>query len=186
MGLSLPRLYHLPRNPRYDAENAAVEQIVLSVTPISGVYSLTGYPLDKTTVGSTAPSPQVHARPPRKLCFLHHPFTLDRRGVCKETLVLSSHASFDELLTVGWNTALAGRLGMNVGESQCLQGYKGDAERETGIIGQISVLRAALEHRIQEEFGASELAHEAPGESRVIAIMNAFNEQEVHRVLEMA
>ncbi|KAF1945091.1 hypothetical protein EJ02DRAFT_509786 [Clathrospora elynae] len=181
------RLYHLPRNPRYDAETAAVEQIVLSVTPTPGVYSLIGYPLDKTTIGSTAPSPQIHARPPWTLCFLHRPFTLDRRSVRKGALVLSSHTSFDELLTVGWNTALAGRLGITVGESLCVQGYKGDTERRIGIIGQVSILRATLEDRIQEEFGASELAHEGlSSEIRVIAIMNAFNEQVVHRVLEMA
>jgi putative NIF3 family GTP cyclohydrolase 1 type 2 len=181
------RLYHVPRNPRYDPETAVVDQIVLSVTPTPGVYSLIGYPLDETTVGSTAPFPRIHPRPPRTLCFLHRPFTLDRHGVRKGTLVLSSHTSFDEVLTVGWNTALAERLGMHIGDSLCVQGYKGDAERRIGIIGQITVPLDALLDRIQEEFGASEPAHRGLSEEiHIVAIMNAFNAEEVHRVLEMA
>jgi putative NIF3 family GTP cyclohydrolase 1 type 2 len=181
------RLYHIPRNPRYDSETAVVDQIVLSVTPTPGVYSLIGYPLDETTVGSTTPFPRIHPRPPRTLCFLHRPFTLDRRSVRKGTLVLSSHTSFDEVLTVGWNTALAERLGMAIEDSLCVQGYKGDPERRIGIVGQIPMPLGSLVDCIQKEFGASELAHEGLSkEIGIIAIMNAFNAEEVHRVLEMA
>jgi putative NIF3 family GTP cyclohydrolase 1 type 2 len=181
------RLYHVPRNPRYDAETAVIEQIVLSVTPTPGVYSLIGYPLDESTMGSTVPFPRMHPRPPRTLCFLHRPFTLDRRSVRKGTLVLSSHTAFDEVLTVGWNTELAKRLDVNMGDCLCVQGYKGDAERRIGLVGQISVSLDVLLARIHQEFGASELAHEGlSNEIGIVAIMNAFNGDEVHRVFEMA
>ncbi|XP_014557511.1 hypothetical protein COCVIDRAFT_36993 [Bipolaris victoriae FI3] len=178
------RLYHVPRNPRYDAETAIVEQIVLSVTPTPGVYSLIGYPLDNNSTGSTA---QIYPRPPRTLCFLHRPFNLDRRSVRKGTLVLSSHTSFDEVLTVGWNTALAQRLGIDTANCLCVQGYKGDPERRIGVIGQITVPLQELLTQIQEQFGVSELAHVGlSDEIRFVAIMNAFNEGEVHRVFQMA
>ena len=181
------RLYHVPRNSRYDADTAVVEQIVLSVTPTPGVYSLIGAPLGKSTIGSTAPVPRIHPRPPRTLCFLHRPFNLDRRNVRKGTLVLSSHSAFDEVLTVGWNTALAERLGMNIADCLCVQGYKGDPERKVGIVGQVSKSLEELSRRIQVEFGASELAIAGKSdEIHIIAIMNAFNEDEVHRILDTA
>ncbi|RMZ72164.1 ngg1p interacting factor 3 nif3 [Pyrenophora seminiperda CCB06] len=187
-GNDVQRLYHVPRNSRYDPDTAVVEQVVLGVTPTAGVYSLIGYPLHESTVDATVPFPQVHhPRPPRTLCFLHRPFNLDRRNVRKGTLVLSSHTSFDEVLTVGWNTALAERLGMNIADCLCVQGYKGDPERRIGIVGQASLSLKALSTRIQEEFGVLELAHAGQSdEINVIAIMNAFNEEEVHRVLDMA
>lgn len=178
----VPRLYHVPRNPRYDPDTARVEQIVLSVTPTQGVYSLIGYSPDETTA-----SPNHRSRPPRTLCFLHRPFTLDRRSVRRGTLVLSSHTSFDENLTVGWNTVLSERLQMNVDDSICLQGYKGDPERKIGILGPVMMLRDLLLHRIREEFGEAELAHDGlSDEIRAVAIMNAFHEDEVQRVLEIA
>jgi putative NIF3 family GTP cyclohydrolase 1 type 2 len=178
----VPRLYHVPRNPRYDPDTAVVEQIVLSVTPTAGVYSLIGYQSDDTTLSSTFGS-----RPPRTLCFLHRPFTLDRRSVRRGTLVLSSHTSFDENLTVGWNTVLAERLQMGVDDSICLQGYKGDPERKIGIVGPVTMLRDLLLHRIKEEFGEAELAHDGLSDQiRAVAIMNAFHEDEVQRVLETA
>jgi putative NIF3 family GTP cyclohydrolase 1 type 2 len=181
------RLYHVPRNPRYDPETAVVEQIVLSVTPTPGVYSLIGHPLDESTAGSMAYPPQIYPRPLRTLCFLHRPFHLDRRSVRKGTLVLSSHTSFDEVLTVGWNTALAERLGLDTTNCLCVQGYKGDAERKIGVIGQITVPLQVLLSRIQEQFGVSELAHIGlSDEIRFVAIMNAFNEGEVHRIFQMA
>ncbi|KAF1842370.1 uncharacterized protein K460DRAFT_370337 [Cucurbitaria berberidis CBS 394.84] len=183
----VPRLYHVPRNPRYDPETAVIEQVVLSVTPTPGVYTLIGYPHDEPDVELRAPAPKPHLRPPRTLCFLHRPFTLDRRSVRKGTLVISSHTAFDEVLTVGWNTALAERLGMNVGESLCVQGYKGDPERKIGIVGQVAQHRDLLVGRIQQEFGSTELVQAGlSDEIRVVAIMNAFHEDEVHRVLEMA
>ena len=169
------RLYHVPRNSCYDADTAVVEQVVLSVTPTPGVYSF------------IAPVPHTHPRPPRTLCFLHRPFNLDRRNVRKGTLVLSSHSAFDEVLTVGWNTALAERLGMDIADCVCVQGYRGDPERKIGIVGKVSVSLDEISRRTQDEFGASELALAGKSdEIRIIAIMNAFNEDEVHRILDTA
>ncbi|USP82424.1 hypothetical protein yc1106_09698 [Curvularia clavata] len=186
-GNDVQRLYHVPRNPRYDPETAIVEQIVLSVTPTPGVYSLIGHPSDQSTACSTVPFSQSYLRSPRSLCFLHRPFNLDRRNVRKGTLVLSSHTSFDEVLTVGWNTALAKRLGVDMTNCICIQGYKGDPERRMGIIGPVTVAMQEMLNRIQAQFGASELAHGGlSDEIRFVTIMNAFNEDEVHRVLQMA
>jgi putative NIF3 family GTP cyclohydrolase 1 type 2 len=183
----VPRLYHVPRNPRYDPETAIVDQIVLSVTPTAGVYSLIGYtPDDAYLDPSTRPSTSK-TRSPRTLCFLHRPFTLDRRSVRRGTLVLSSHTSFDEVLTTGWNPSLAPRLQINVDDSVCIQGYKGDPDRKIGLVGPVSMVRDLLVNRIREEFGEVELAFDGPSdEIRAIAIMNAFNEEEVQRVLEIA
>ncbi|EAT92465.1 hypothetical protein SNOG_00970 [Parastagonospora nodorum SN15] len=151
----VPRLYHVPRNTRYDSETAVVDQIVLSVTPTPGVYSFIGYTPDNATLDpSVRPSP-TRTRDPRTLCFLHRPFTLDRRSVRRGTLVLSSHNSFDEVLTTGWNPSLAARLQINVDDS--------------------------------EEFGEAELAFDGlSDEIRAVAVMNAFNDHEVKRVLEVA
>ena len=182
----VPRLYHVPRNPRYDPETAVVDQIVLSVTPTPGVYSFIGYTPDNASLESSA-RPSYHTRPPRTLCFLHRPFTLDRRSVRRGTLVLSSHNSFDEVLTTGWNPSLASRLQINVDNSVCIQGYKGDPDRKIGLVGPISMARDLLVHRIREEFGEAELAYDGPSdEIRAVAILNAFNEDEVKRVLEVA
>jgi putative NIF3 family GTP cyclohydrolase 1 type 2 len=177
-------LYHTPRHPKYDAEHARADQIVLSVTPTPGVYDIIGY--EAARVASTIPG-AILPRPPRTVCFLHRPFTLDRRRVRRGTLVLSSHTAFDEIITTGWNVALAGRLTMNVEESVCIQGYKGDPERKIGIVGQVSMPRGVLESRIKQEFGAVEAVFEGAAEDiQVVAIMNAFNAGEVQRVLEMA
>jgi putative NIF3 family GTP cyclohydrolase 1 type 2 len=101
--------------------------------------------------------------------------------------VLASHTSFDEILTVGWNVALAERLNMTIGESICVQGYKGDAERKVGVVGRVSMPRGHLESRIKQEFGAAEAVYEGMSDDiRVVAIMNAFNAGEVQRVLEIA
>lgn len=182
-----PRLYHVPRNPRYDPETAVVEQIVLSVTPTPGVYAHIGFAPEDTSSDASALRLPRHTRPPRTLCFLHRPFTLDRRSVRRGTLVLSSHTSFDEVLTVGWNTALAGRLGMDIHDSACVQGYKGDPERKIGIVGHVSMQRDTLLSRLRDEFGEAELAHDGLSDQlHAVAIMNAFAEDEVQRVLELA
>jgi putative NIF3 family GTP cyclohydrolase 1 type 2 len=183
----VPRLYHVPRNPRYNPDSAVVDQIVLSVTPTPGVYSVIGYTPDDTKADPAAVVSGFRPRPPRTLCFLHRPFTLDRRSVRRGILVISSHNSFDEVLTVGWNTVLAEQLQMNVADSICVQGYKGDPARKIGIVGPVSMLRDLLLNRIKEEFGEAELAYDGlSDEIRAVAIMNAFNEDEVHRVLEVA
>jgi putative NIF3 family GTP cyclohydrolase 1 type 2 len=183
----VPRLYHTSRHPKYDAETAIVDQIVLSVTPTSGVYSLIGYKPDDANFDPSTTQTSFRSRSPRTLCFLHRPFTLDRRNVRRGTLVLSSHTCFDEVLTVGWNTVLAERLQMDVDDSVCIQGYKGNPERKIGIVGPVSMLRDLLLHRIREEFGDAELAHDGLSDDiNAVAIMNAFSEEEVHRVLEAA
>lgn len=47
--------------------------------------------------------------------------------------------------------------------------------------------RDMLLSRIKEEFGEAELAHDGLSDQiRAVAIMNAFHEDEVHRVLELA
>lgn len=169
----VPLLYHTPRRRRYDADLALIDRIVLSITPTPGVYSFIGH------------TETYH--PPRTLCFLHRPWQLDRRAVRGDTLVLSSHTSFDENLTVGWNPPLARRLGMINEEWFCVQGYKGDATRKIGIVGSVSIPRHTILQRIQSEFGQTELIHEGQSEEiHVVAIMNAFNEEEVTRVLGMA
>ncbi|KAF2681359.1 hypothetical protein K458DRAFT_83888 [Lentithecium fluviatile CBS 122367] len=172
-------LYHVPRHPRYDADTARVDQMVLSVTPTPGVYDFIA------STASTIPRAAL-PRPPRTICFLHRPFSLDRRRVRRGTLVVASHTSFDEILTVGWNIALAERLALNVGESICVQGYKGDPERKIGIVGQVSVPRSILERRVKQEFGVMDAYKGTCEDIRVVAIMNAFNAGEVRRVLEMA
>ncbi|KAF2876986.1 hypothetical protein BDV95DRAFT_601400 [Massariosphaeria phaeospora] len=183
----VPLLYHVPRHPRYNPDNALVEQVVLSITPTPGVYDLIGHPHEGTIVTADESSPIVLPRLPRTICFLHRPFDLERRRVRNGTLVLSSHTSFDEHLTVGWNAALAERLGMSVVKSLCVQGYKADAERKIGILGQVAMLRDLLLRRIKQEFGTIEHVQEGQSdEIRVIAIMNAFNAEEVDRVLDMA
>jgi putative NIF3 family GTP cyclohydrolase 1 type 2 len=177
-------LYHVPPHPKYDAHTARVDQIVLSVTPTIGVYDLIG--VEATSTTSSKPE-SLLPRPLRTVCFLHRPFTLDRRRVRRGTLVLASHTAFDEILTVGWNVALAERLGMDISKSVCVQGYKGDPERKIGIIGRVSVTRSILESRIRREFGTVDGIYEGTSEEiRVVAVMNAFNTGEVHRVLEVA
>ncbi|KAF2440355.1 hypothetical protein P171DRAFT_435167 [Karstenula rhodostoma CBS 690.94] len=175
-------LYHVPRHPRYTPDTARVDQIVLSVTPTPGVYDLIGYaPPRGPHRGEMAP------RLPRTLCFLHRPFALDRPRVRRGALVLASHTSFDEHLTVGWNVALAGALGVDVGASECVQGYKGDAERKIGIVGPTATTAGALESVLLGQFGAFEARLVGEGEQvRVVAVMNAFNPGEVERVLELA
>ncbi|KAJ8113508.1 hypothetical protein OPT61_g4369 [Boeremia exigua] len=169
----VPLRYHVPRRRRYDAELAFIDRIVLSITPTPGVYGFIGHA-------------EVY-RPLRTLCFLHRPWQLDRRAVRGDTLVLSSHTSFDEHLTVGWNPPLAMRLGMAEEDWFCVKGYKGDAERKIGIVGSVSLPRHTLLDRIQSEFGQMELIqHGQSDKIRVVAIMNAFNEEEVLRVLNMA
>lgn len=177
-------LYHVPRHPHYTPDTARVDQIVLSVTPTPGVYDLIGYapPSDRRPRGEMAP------RLPRTLCFLHRPFALDRRRVRRGTLVLASHTSFDEHLTVGWNVALARVLGMDVGTSECVQGYKGDAERKIGIVGPTATMVGALCGLLREQFGAFDASNVGAEEAqvRVVAVMNAFNPGEVERVVALA
>ncbi|KAK4999249.1 hypothetical protein LTR66_001675 [Elasticomyces elasticus] len=160
--------------PTRARDTAPVERIVLSVTPTEGVYSAISRP---------------SARAP--LVFLHRPFTLERSRVRRGTRVVSSHVGFDEVLTVGWNTELAARLGIDVAKSSCVQGYKGDPSRRIGIVGHVTADTGTLSAKIQHEFGGWDGVYGfgANGSEhvekpiKVVAIMNAFHPEEVERVL---
>ncbi|KAF2022147.1 hypothetical protein BU24DRAFT_38793 [Aaosphaeria arxii CBS 175.79] len=181
-------LYHVPRNPSYNFDSAPVEQVILSVTATAQVYDAIGDPraVRRPGVIGKRPGPEEQ-RQNNTICFLHRPFNLRRRWIRDDVLVLSSHLSFDEYLTVGWNTVLASRLGINVAESVCVQGYKGDADRTIGIVGSVSAILGLLLRSIEREFGAIEHAQEGLSEEiHVIAIMNAFHADEVQRVNEIA
>lgn len=165
----------LPTDP------TSVFKVILSITPTPGVYHALSEP-----------------NPTPPLSFLHRPFTLDRRRVPRGASVLSSHVGFDEVLTVGYNSIVAARLGLDVESSVCLQGYKGDPERKIGIVGVLHtpVPAAELLHDISHEFGAYDDFHGFSNDAvhlsennnmiQVVAIMNAFHPEEVDRVMEAA
>lgn len=179
-------LYHVPRHPKYSPDHARVDRIVLSVTPTPGVYDLIGY---GSRDHASAPRGEMAPRIPRTLCFLHRPFTLDRRRVRRDALVLASHTSFDENITVGWNVALAAQLGVDLATSECVQGYKGDPDRKIGIVGRTSLKTgASMDEVLKEEFGALEARVVASDEedAKVVAIMNAFSAEEVYRILDLS
>lgn len=185
----VPHLYHVPRHSQYNPEFAIVDQIVLSVTPTAGVYALIGHPDNQRTMDADRAAAISPYRPPRTICFLHRPFDLNRRTLRKGTLVVSSHTSFDEVLTVGCNPHLAERLGMNTQTSVCIEGYAGkagwDPDRKIGIVGQVSQQREIFIRRIEEEFGPAELVQNGSSANiSVVGIMNAFNEEQMIRVLE--
>jgi putative NIF3 family GTP cyclohydrolase 1 type 2 len=171
-------LYHEPRNPRYSSATAPVARIVCSITPTAGVYTA-----------------MYAARAPPPLVFLHRPFTLDRKRVPRGANVLSSHVGFDEVLTTGWNEALAERLGLYTGEDAvCIQGYKGDPDRRIGLVAafRTPATLGDVSDRIKREFGQWCAVHGADVDSEmaqpvtVVAIMNAFHPEEVQRVSEAA
>ncbi|OBW66354.1 MAG: Glycoside hydrolase [Aureobasidium pullulans] len=176
----VPWLYHEPRNPRYSPDTAPVARIVCSITPTAGIYTA------------------MHAaRTPPPLVFLHRPFTLDRKRVPRNTNVLSSHVGFDEVLTTGWNEALAGRLGLYTGDDAvCIQGYKGDPDRRIGLVAasRITTKLGSISDAIKREFGQWDAVYGVDVESKedmaqpvfVVAIMNAFHPEEVQRVAEAA
>lgn len=168
--------YHTPRSTSFNSQATTVSRIVLSITPTPGFY---------VALTSTQAN----------LVFLHRPWNLDRRRVPRGTTVLSSHKGFDEVLTVGNNTALASRLGMDLSHSTTIQGYKGDSERSIGIIGPVKAIsRMDLREHIKAEFGSLEgtfgfdedAACSKELKVDVIAIMNAFHPAEVERVAAQA
>jgi putative NIF3 family GTP cyclohydrolase 1 type 2 len=169
----IPLQYHVPRWPHYDPATVFVRDIVLSITPTPGVY-------DKLS--------HLARGRQKAVCFLHRPFQLDRRSLPRGSLVLANHKRFDELLTTGYNTALATRLGVQVDQSFCIQGYKGDPDRRIGIVGPLGVARPleALASMIEAEVGMAELypgSRSPVEEVRAVAIMNAFGPDEVARVV---
>jgi putative NIF3 family GTP cyclohydrolase 1 type 2 len=125
---------------------------------------------------------------------------LERRWVPRGSFVLSSHVGFDEVLTVGYNTVLAARLGIDLSSSICLQGYKGDPERKIGIVAILHSPRPAMEvlTAVKNEFttwdsihgceaAGAEVGHSDNGpDIQVVAIMNAFHPEEVQRVVNTA
>ncbi|KAK6008356.1 hypothetical protein QM012_000259 [Aureobasidium pullulans] len=176
----VPWLYHEPRNARYSPAAAPIARIVCSITPTAGVYTA------------------MHAtRTPPPLVFLHRPFTLDRKRVPRGATVLSSHVGFDEVLTTGWNEALARRLDLYTGEDAvCIQGYKGDSDRRIGLVAAFRTPAnlGVISDRIKHEFGQLDAVYGADVENEidmarpvtVVAIMNAFHPDEVQRVAEAA
>lgn len=180
-------LYHVPRVVSYSFETAPVDHVVLSVTPTTQIYDAIGESKKQRRAACPKRAHSEEPPPPSTVCFLHRPYKLDRHRVRNDALVLASHTSFDEHLTVGWNTALAERIGINVDDSICVEGYKGDHERKIGIIGQTCLILGPLLDSIEREFGAIEHAQEGLSEEiRVVAIMNAFSADEVQRVVDMA
>jgi len=186
----VPLLYHVPRNHSYNFEGSPTEQVVLSVTPSPNVYDIIGAWTDSSrsgTRGQRQGSEGSEERQPHTIAFLHRPFDLDRNRIRDDLLVLASHTSFDEHLTVGWNPALAQRLGIDMANTLCVKGYKGDPDRKIGTIAQVNMILGPLLRSIEYEFGAIDHAQEGLSEEiKVIAIMNAFSSNEVHRVLDIA
>ena len=177
----VPFLWHKPRHPAYNPSLRPTTAVVLSITPTPGFYEA-----NNDTSKPSAP-----------LCFLHRPWTLDRYALRKGSLVLANHASFDEHLTVGWNVALATRLGLDLSGAVCIQGYKNNPDRKIGLVARLSepMPAAALAKKIKDEFhgvgdfhAPQDVADEtsASASISVVAIMNAFHADEIQRVLDAA
>lgn len=165
-------LYHTPRHPLYNPTQSSFSRAVFSITPTPGVYTA-------LNESHTRSSP---------VCFLHRPWSLDRRSVRRGSMILASHQSFDSHLTVGWNTILAERLNCKLEDAICLQGYKGNPDRKIGLVAQLKkpISMSSLVEQIRQEFaGVGNLHGSNPDDTeiRCLAIMNAFHEEEVERVL---
>lgn len=187
-------LYHTPQHPAYSPTRNLASRVIFSITPTAGIYSaFRARPVH--THGQAPSNVNAHAS---AVCFLHRPWSLDRRAVPRGALVLASHVSFDARLTVGWNVALAARLNVDVDGARCIQGYKGDPDRMIGLVGKLKAptTLAAVTALIRHEFdGAGELYEQQSAEDGsettsgaidVIAIMNAFHAEEVDRVTRTA
>lgn len=120
---------------------------------------------------------------------------LNRKALRSGALVPASHASFDENLTVGWNVALAERLQVDVTSSICLSGYKDNPDRTIGLVGTFArpVMMNELISTISQQYdGIGELSglpadKDVPErEVKALAIMNAFHEDEIIRVMRAA
>lgn len=198
----VPFLYHAPKSTSHGLAKIQSRNLVLSLTPTRGFYE--------------AINSRRHA-----IGFLHRPWTLNRRALRKDTTVFACHASFDEHLTVGWNVALAERLGLDVHDALCVKGYKDNPDRKIGLIARFDggttrsvhdlsdILK--LEHagvgglHLPEEQAQPDSSNFHEGEASdnedggvqlppsqvlsrchdigVVAIMNAFHEEEIRRVL---
>lgn len=192
----VPFLYHTPRHQSYSPTSQLVSKAIFSITPTPGVYS-----------AYSSRSLQSHSQILRDtnanasvVCFLHRPWSLDRRAIPRWAVVLASHVNFDTYLTVGWNVGLAARLGIDVDNARCIQGYKGDSERKIGLVGKLRApaMLSAITDLVRREFaGAGELHQHLPEAQtetssvsstmiETIAIMNAFHAEEVGRVISTA
>lgn len=175
--LDVSFLYHIPRHSAYATAKTPTDHVILSITPTTSVYDA----LRRVPRGSNP------------ICFLHRPWALDRRALPRDTLVLASHKSFDENLTVGWNPPLAKRLGFAVhDEAMCVQGYKRDEERRIGLLGRSAEpagfeMKDVLDKIKLEYDGCGALYGPTVPTYRVavLAIMNAFHAEEVDRVVKM-
>jgi putative NIF3 family GTP cyclohydrolase 1 type 2 len=210
----VPLYYHVPNDGYHPFETTPVSQVVLSVTPTKNVYDLISNSnssnskslqisllrADSQDANERA-LPDGQAQPGTTIAFFHRPFTLDLPRLRNaNVLVLASHTSFDENLTVGWNPALAARLGVDVTPSPsfsssenindntvCVIGYKGDPTRRIGTVARVSTILGPLLQSIEREFGSIEHAQEGLSEEiYVLAMMNAFSADDVDRVLDMA
>lgn len=116
----VPFFYHLPRH--LDIHNSVVGRLVLSIVPTKGVYESFTLPRGNGL----------------DVYFLHRPWKLDRHRGAKiwrrPRIVLASHKVFDEVLTVGWNVALAKRLDLALTQAVCLRGYKNNPDRKIGLV----------------------------------------------------
>lgn len=171
--------WHTPRHRNYNPSTQTVSSVVLSITPTPGFYAANN---SGASVG-----------------FLHRPWNLNRRELRPGSLVLACHASFDEHLTVGWNVALAERIGLDVDDAVCIKGYKGNDDRKIGLVAkllepqEVDVVAALVKkefydvgelYRFEEENGDGEGGVKLPKKIEMVAIMNAFHEDEVKRVLQ--
>lgn len=109
------------------------------------------------------------------------------------SLIHASHKRFDELLTTGWNVPLADRLGLDIENAKCLQGYKQDPERRIGLVAKLREPCSVkdLHSLVMKEFGAGIVAPEdaeidVEGRIDAVAIMNAFGAEEVIRAVVCA
>ncbi|KAF2275966.1 uncharacterized protein EI97DRAFT_474652 [Westerdykella ornata] len=192
----IPLLYHIPQSRTYNFDTAPCDQVVLSVTPTAGVYALLGpdppnsrttnSPDDARRPGSEEP------RPPNTIAFLHRPDHLDRSRIRDNVLVLASHTSFTEHLTLGWNPYLAARLGVDTSPSSNTfipvpSPTPTDPDRRIGALARINTILGPLLDAIEFEFGAIEAAQEGLSEEiHILALMNEFGADDVHRVLDLA
>jgi putative NIF3 family GTP cyclohydrolase 1 type 2 len=173
----VPYLFHTPRHPLYAPTRQSVSRIVFGVTPTAGFYAA-------LNEANTRNAPAG---------FLHRPWGLKRTSVPRGSIVIACHQSFDANLTVGWNTALATRLGLRLEDAICIEGYKGNPDRKIGFVARLKqpMKLEALSSAIRGEFaGAGELFWSSKNADGgvdttidVIAIMNAFHAEEIERVL---
>jgi len=124
--------------------------------------------------------------------FLHRPWGLDRARLPKTMSVLSSHRTFDEQLTTGWNLLLAKKLKFQYETLVCLVGYKSEPERTIGLVGKLNVDQplAEVQKTIAQEAGQAEAwsaeSIDLTAKVRAICLMYAFGADEVRRAYESA